>query len=54
METLTSALTKNVLLPKHCIDLKHLFITQVSCGTTHTLMLDKTGSLFSAGSPENG
>jgi alpha-tubulin suppressor-like RCC1 family protein len=49
-----SALTKNVLVPKHCTDLKHLFISQVSCGTTHTLMLDESGRLFAAGSPENG
>ena len=49
-----SDVAKNILKPRLCKDLEHLFITQVSCGTSHSLMLDKEGRMYSAGSPEHG
>jgi alpha-tubulin suppressor-like RCC1 family protein len=45
---------KNVLRPTMCPELSHLTIIKIALGTTHTLVIDIGGSVYSSGSPECG
>lgn len=45
---------KNDLLPKLCEDLAHLNIKQISCGISHSLVLDEDGIAYAGGSNEEG
>lgn len=46
--------TKNYCIPQYCeaMALKH--ITQISCGTSHTLILDQEGYAYAAGCSDDG
>ena len=49
-----SGRTKNFSNPQYCVAMEDKEIDQVSCGTSHTLILDTSGYVYSAGSPDNG
>eukprot|EP00347_Sterkiella_histriomuscorum_P017345 403349742 len=45
---------KNYCNPQYCDEMSQRKIVQVSCGTTHTLLLDYTGYAYAGGSSDNG
>lgn len=45
---------KNYCNPQYCDEMSQKKIVQVSCGTSHTLLLDFNGYAYAAGSSENG
>lgn len=45
---------KNFANPQYCEALEDKDIVDISCGTSHTLLLDSIGYVYSAGSPEYG
>ncbi len=49
-----SRITKNFCIPQICEEMSLKRINQVSCGTTHTLVLDDEGFAYSAGSSDDG
>ncbi len=49
-----SGRTKNYCNPQYCEAMSEKRIVQISCGTTHTLLLDDEGYAYSAGCPDEG
>jgi alpha-tubulin suppressor-like RCC1 family protein len=49
-----SGRAKNFSNPQYCSAMEDKNVNQVSCGTSHTLILDINGYVYSAGSPEYG
>ena len=45
---------KNYMLPKLCEDLAHLNIKMISCGTSHTIVLDEEGIAYAGGCNDEG
>jgi len=49
-----SGRAKNFATPQFCNDLEGKDMVDISCGTSHTILMDSIGYVYAAGNPELG
>jgi len=45
---------KNFATPQYCTDIEGKDMVDISCGTSHTILMDSIGYVYAAGNPELG